>query len=144
MSQRSTKRPKYNVDGNSGEEEGDDDEDNDDDEGGFQRLKKNRPTARSQAKAPEQSVAEADPEPGPSRLASFHCLSGPALSFCLACGYPQDLHFATWLTDHVLSITGANKLQQMWLLQLGRSLRQRQNHQGPLSRQLCHLAELSR
>ncbi|KAK9907633.1 hypothetical protein WJX75_007295 [Coccomyxa subellipsoidea] len=69
MSQRSTKRPKYNVDADSGEEEEGDADGSDDDEGDFQRLKA-PPKARTPAKAPEQNIADAEPgpsQPGPSR-----------------------------------------------------------------------------
>lgn len=73
MSQRSTKRPKYNVDADSGEEdENGNDESDGDDEGGFQRLKR-RPQARTPSQAPEQNAAQPDAgpsQPGPSRWAN--------------------------------------------------------------------------
>ena len=70
MSQRSTKRPKYNVDASESdrEEEDVDDDDEDDD---LQRLKRRAP-ARSPAKGLKQLADEHDAgpsQPGPSRSA---------------------------------------------------------------------------
>lgn len=85
MSQRSTKRPKYNVDADSGEEEEGDADGSDDDEGDFQRLNA-PPKARTPAKAPEQNIADAEPgpsQPGPSRSTPTPRVKVPAVSFCL-------------------------------------------------------------
>ncbi|EIE27220.1 hypothetical protein COCSUDRAFT_64129 [Coccomyxa subellipsoidea C-169] len=84
MSQRSTKRPKYNVDADSGEEDENGNESDGDDEGGFQRLKR-RPQARLPSKPPEQNAAQPDAgpsQPGPSRgqqpAADVDALKDPA------------------------------------------------------------------
>ncbi|BDA48133.1 probable DNA-binding protein RHL1 at N-terminal half [Coccomyxa sp. Obi] len=68
MSQRSTKRPKYNVDASESdrEEEDVDDDDDEDEEEDLQRLKRRAP-ARSPAKEGKQLAAKHDAGPGPSR-----------------------------------------------------------------------------
>lgn len=65
MSQRSTKRPKYNVDASDSDiGDGDDDEDNADANEPYQQLKKQAPV-RTPAKESKQQGAEDDAGPQP-------------------------------------------------------------------------------
>lgn len=72
MSQRSTKRPKYNVDASKSDREEEEIDDDDENEVDLQRVKRRAP-ARSPAKGVKQFAAEHDAGPSQPGLSRSAC-----------------------------------------------------------------------